>query len=241
MCERVAALYNPAVSDLPYRAHIAMHQLNFASGQRIRVVFAGDRPLARLGVEHITSTSPQLELVGIHATAEEFERSSRAFECDVVLVDYSMRGRDDMDGMALLRYLRRTYPSIAAVVLLAQENPVLVRAILARGMTGIVSKFDEVGHIVTAIREARRGVAYLSPAIGRLLAAPGGGLSAREMEVVRLYVSGMTISEIAARTHKAKQTVSTQKNRAMQKLGLRNDMELIRCAASLALLDDVSH
>jgi DNA-binding NarL/FixJ family response regulator len=108
-------------------------------------------------------------------------------------------------------------------------------------MTGIVSKFDEVGHIVTAIREARRGVAYLSPAIGRLLAAPGGGLSAREMEVVRLYVSGMTISEIAARTHKAKQTVSTQKNRAMQKLGLRNDMELIRCAASLALLDDVSH
>ncbi len=151
-----------------------VHQLNFASGQRIRVVFAGDRPLAKLGVEHITSTSPQLELVGIHATAEEFERSSRAFECDVVLVDYSMRGRDDMDGMALLRYLRRTYPSIAAVVLLAQENPVLVRAILARGMTGIVSKFDEVGHIVTAIREARRGVAYLSPAIGRLLAAPGG-------------------------------------------------------------------
>jgi DNA-binding NarL/FixJ family response regulator len=51
----------------------------------------------------------------------------------------------------------------------------------------------------------------------------------------------MTISEIAVRTHKAKQTVSTQKNRAMQKLGLRTDMELIRCAASLALLDDVGH
>lgn len=241
MCERVAALYNPAASDLPYRAHIAMHQLNVAPGPRIRVVFAGDRPLARLGVEHIANTSPQLELVGIHATAEEFERSSSPFECDVVLVDYSMRGRDDMDGMALLRYLQRTYPSIAIVVLLAQENPVLVRAILARGLTSIVSKFDEVGHIVTAIREARRGVAYLSPAIGRLMAAPGGGLSAREMEVLRLYVSGMTISEIAVRTHKAKQTVSTQKNRAMQKLGLRTDMELIRCAASLALLDDVGH
>ncbi len=241
MCGRVLALYNPAASDLPYRAHIAMHQLNFAPGPRIRVVFAGDRPLARLGVEHIAKTSPQLELVGIHATAEEFERSSSPFECDVVLVDYSMRGRDAMDGMALLRYLRRKYPSIAIVVLLAQENPVIVRAILARGLTGIVSKFDEVGHIVTAIREAWRGVAYLSPAISRLLAAPGGGLSAREMEVVRLYVSGMTISEIAARTHKAKQTVSTQKNRAMQKLGLRNDMELIRCAASLALLDDVGN
>lgn len=241
MCERVAALYNPAASDLPYRAHIAMHQLNVAPGPRIRVVFAGDRPLARLGVEHIANTSPQLELVGIHATAEEFERSSSPFECDVVLVDYSMRGRDDMDGMALLRYLQRTYPSIAIVVLLAQENPVLARAILARGLTSIVSKFDEVGHIVTAIREARRGVAYLSPAIGRLMAAPGGGLSAREMEVLRLYVSGMTISEIAVRTHKAKQTVSTQKNRAMQKLGLRTDMELIRCAASLALLDDVGH
>ncbi|MCW3477994.1 LuxR C-terminal-related transcriptional regulator [Neisseriaceae bacterium JH1-16] len=61
-------------------------------------------------------------------------------------------------------------------------------------------------------------------------------LSRREIEVVRLFVSGLTINEIAARLHLSKQTVSAQKVSAMKKLGLQREADLYRYAIEVGLL-----
>jgi len=56
-------------------------------------------------------------------------------------------------------------------------------------------------------------------------------LSPREAEVVRLYVSGLRVDEIAERLNRSKKTISTQKNRAMEKLGILRDADLFKYAA----------
>ncbi|MDN7471042.1 LuxR C-terminal-related transcriptional regulator, partial [Burkholderia orbicola] len=55
-------------------------------------------------------------------------------------------------------------------------------------------------------------------------------LSAREIEVVRLYASGLTVNEIAERLSRSKKTISTQKARAMEKIGVEKDIDLLRYA-----------
>jgi two-component system capsular synthesis response regulator RcsB len=66
-------------------------------------------------------------------------------------------------------------------------------------------------------------------------------LSRRELEVVRLFVSGMTIKEISEQLNRSIKTISTQKNTAMRKLGIDRDSELFQYAQSNGLLNLSSH
>ncbi|MFP3693768.1 response regulator transcription factor, partial [Burkholderia sp. SIMBA_048] len=75
----------------------------------------------------------------------------------------------------------------------------------------------------------------LSPTIEKVVTGNeavniGQLLSPRELEVARLFASGLSITEIAKRLNRSKQTISTQKAMAMEKLGVGGDAELIRYA-----------
>ncbi|WGY71462.1 response regulator transcription factor [Burkholderia cepacia] len=207
----------------------------------VRIVFAYDWPLTLAGIEQIAGGTCAIELVAVYRSAAELVASLGGVDCDVVLVDYAIRGDAQMDGLALFNWLRRTRPNAGIVALVANENPLIVRSIIGIGGVNVVSKFDEVGHIVTAIHSSYSGGAYQSPAIRRAVDTLGerGGapvkLSAREIEVIRLYLSGVPIKTIAQRLSKGKQTVSAQKISAMKKLGANNDVELIQRAAGLGL------
>jgi DNA-binding NarL/FixJ family response regulator len=213
----------------------------------VQTVFANDRPLALAGMEYIAGNTSAIELVGVYKTTGELVSSLARQSCDVALIDYSMRGKGQMEGLALLGYLRRTFPQIGIVVLVTHENPVIIRSILARGVSSVVSKFDDIGHIVTAVHSSYGGGNYLSPTIKRTLDAVNDGenhraakLSPREIEVIRLYLSGLSVNKIAERLNKGKQTVSSQKISAMKKLGVKNDVELVKCATCLDLVDEMS-
>jgi two-component system capsular synthesis response regulator RcsB len=91
-----------------------------------------------------------------------------------------------------------------------------------------------------------RGQEYLGPSVKAALDSMGIGasgqqrgviLSKRELEVVRLFVSGMTITEIAGQLRRSIKTISTQKNTAMRKLGIERDSELFQYAQSNGLMN----
>ncbi|WP_175921632.1 response regulator transcription factor [Burkholderia latens] len=205
----------------------------------IRTVFAYDWPLAVAGMEHIAGGACAIDLVGVYRTPGELITALGSIDCDIALVDYAIRGDAQMDGLALFDWLRRMRPNVGIVALIGHETPVILRSILARGGASLVSKFDEVGHIVTAIHSSYSGGRYLSPLVRRALDALAERdqspvkLSTREIEVIRLYLDGMSIKSIAQRLNKGKQTVSAQKISAMKKLGVTNDIELVQRAAVL--------
>ncbi|WP_269505799.1 response regulator transcription factor [Burkholderia sp. IMCC1007] len=206
---------------------------------RIRTVFAYDWPLTLAGMEHIAVDACAIELVGVYRSPGELVVALGTIECDIVLIDYSIGADAQMDGLALFDWLRRTRPNVGIVALVGNENPVIFRSILAQGGASLVSKFDEVGHIVTAIHSSYSGGYYLSPLVRRAVDALAEQdrqpvkLSMREIEVIRLYLAGVPIKMIAQRLNKGKQTVSAQKISAMKKLGATNDIELVQRAAGL--------
>lgn len=108
------------------------------------------------------------------------------------------------------------------------------------GVHAVVNKADEVGHLISAVHAAYAGASYFSP---RLQALGIGGrrnraraLSPRESEVVRLVVSGSSISEIACQLNRTKQTISSQKRSAMRKLGIERDVDLFGFAYETGLV-----
>jgi two-component system capsular synthesis response regulator RcsB len=135
-----------------------------------------------------------------------------------------------------LSLLRRRYPHLQLVVFTMLNNPGLIRAILKQGINCILSKSDSTSHLLAAVSAAYSRNQYFSPSIrdifvNQVLSSHNERLTPREAEIVRLFGSGLTITEIAERSHRSVQTISTQKVSAMKKLGIKRDADLIRYAA----------
>jgi len=64
----------------------------------------------------------------------------------------------------------------------------------------------------------------------------GSPLTPKELEVIRLFSSGYTLSEIAVRQNRTISTISTQKYNAMRRLGVSSNIELIRYAYAKGLI-----
>lgn len=226
--------------------HPSTHMEMRMSKFNVRTVFVHDWPLTLAGMEHIAGSACAIELVGAYQSAGDFVASLGGVEFDVALVDYAMRGDSQVDALNLFEHLRDRCPHAGIVALVTHESAVIVRSMLARGVLSVVSKFDDVGHIVTAIHSSFGGGRHLSPTVRRTLDTvdhESGGpvkLSPCEIEVIRLYLSGIPVKTIAKRLSKGKQTVSAQKISAMKKLGVTNDVELIKRATSFELRDGVS-
>jgi two-component system capsular synthesis response regulator RcsB len=206
----------------------------------IRVAVADDHPAVVIGIAHELAAADNIQLIGTAADSSELVALLEANRCDVAITDYAMPGGAYGDGAALLSYIRRRYPRVHIVVFTMMENPGLVLNIFELGIGCVVSKADPTHHLVEAARAAAAGRRYLSPTIEAALAdAPLHGpraLTQRESEVVRLFVSGLTVNEIAARLNRSKKTVSAQKMSAMKKLGIERETDLYQYAMTSGLV-----
>ena len=114
-------------------------------------------------------------------------------------------GQQSAGSAPCLEVIRQRYPGLRIVILTRLENAGVVHMLLSRGVHCIVSKVDELSHLLPAILRARGDGRYLSPRIEALAQAAGYGragllaLTLREMEVVRLFLAGLTVNEIAQR------------------------------------------
>ncbi|KUZ09319.1 hypothetical protein WL88_21305 [Burkholderia diffusa] len=131
----------------------------------------------------------------------------------------------------MMTYLRSHFPDLPIIVFTALSGRNLTEKLISAGVKAVVGKGDDTRHLVAAVRAVHGGEAYYSPTVRRMLNEANDGrkprdLTKSELEVLRLYISGMSVGEIAARLNRTKQTISLQKSMAMQKLGVERDAEL---------------
>jgi len=212
----------------------------------IRVIVADDHPVILLGAEHAMLKFPGIEVIARARQSTELVKALQSSRCDVLVTDLAMPGGQYGDGLPLIGYLRRNFPDVRIVVLTMLENPALLRRLSELGVIAVVHKSDDLSHIALAVQHVARGIEYMSPQVRvaleslRLYSGDKGDevmLSKRELEVVRLFVSGMTIKEISEKLNRSIKTISTQKNTAMRKLGLDRDSELFQYAQGNGLLN----
>jgi len=208
----------------------------------VRVMVADDHPSSALGMSQALAGSSTIKLLGTVSNSTDLVAMLDEQQSDVLVVDYVMPGGKYGDGLSLLSFLQRRYPALRLVTITMIDNPSVLLAIQKQGVGCILSKSDAISHLVGAVHAAFVGANYLSPFVKKLLAEcqPSAGirtLTAREIEVVRLYGAGLTVGEIAIQLHRSKQTISSQKSSAMKKLGIVRDADLIRYASEGQLPD----
>ncbi|RUL76865.1 response regulator transcription factor [Dyella choica] len=213
------------------------HDRPLPDGSPIRVVIADDHPLTLAGLLYELQGQRSFQIVDSAISSTGLVESLEKHAIDVVISDYAMPGGRHGDGIMLFGLLRQRFPNVGLVALTMMSHADVIRSLLAQGVNCIISKADPLEYLTTAAYAALAGKRYLSPSIEAIVQRHGiqGGqssrgrhLSIRELEVVRLFVSGFTISEIAHRLQRCKQTVSTQKMSAMRKLSIRRDVDLIK-------------
>ncbi|MCA3182018.1 MULTISPECIES: response regulator [unclassified Cupriavidus] len=209
----------------------------------LRILLADDHPVITAAIRARLQSQTGWEVCGEVISATDLLQQTDLLRPDIVVTDYHMPGPAELDGVRLLTALRRRYPAMAVVVLTMITNPLVLRTILDVRVQGLLLKDSQLTEIVTAIVRAQRGYTYIGKSALRALAPtevrpmmPIGRegmqrLSARETEVLRLYLTGRSVTEIAATLCRSVKTISRQKNCAMHKLGVGNDRELFECAA----------
>jgi DNA-binding NarL/FixJ family response regulator len=210
----------------------------------IRIVIADDHTIVREGLRQLLQAAGDFEVVGEARDAVETIQRVRDLEFDVLLLDVSMPGRSGMD---LIKQIRSERPRVRVLVLsMHQEHQYAVRAIRA-GASGYLTKESASRDLATALRKVASGGAYITPEVAEHLALdampqtdapPHTTLSDREFQVLRLLVSGRSVSEIGEALNLSVKTISTHKARLMQKLGVANSSELFRYAIDHRLTDD---
>ncbi|ROL74250.1 DNA-binding response regulator [Pseudomonas protegens] len=201
----------------------------------IRVQIADDHPLTLIGIHTLLESRADLEVVAQAHSVETLLENLQRQPCDLLLTDLMMPGGDQVDGIRLIRRLRSLYPKLAIVVITMLDNPALISSVLKLGIQGLVSKRGLLNDLPKAVAATPRSP-FVSASIQHLLdtsiALHGKPLmqpeqlSAREIEVLRLYGTGMSIGAIALHLCRSKQTISTQKSSAMRKLGLDTSASL---------------
>jgi two-component system capsular synthesis response regulator RcsB len=210
--------------------------------QTIQIIVADDHSSVRVGVSRLIDSVAHLSVVGVASDTLELAELLDACPCDLIVSDIGMPGIDgESNAIVFLRRMLRSMPHVPIVILTMIHQSRTLAGLLQMGVAAIVDKRDAALSLISAIDAACVGERFLSrhvrDAIGDTGAAQPGAavLSAREWEVFRLYVQGMTIQQIAIRLARSGKTISTQKRNAMRKLGLETELNLIAYARQIGL------
>ncbi|CAH0447147.1 Transcriptional regulatory protein RcsB [Ralstonia syzygii subsp. syzygii] len=213
----------------------------------VRFAIADDHPGVVAAVRHLVCRVEGFEVVGEATSADALLALLARVRCDVVITDYAMPASRYGDDIVLLEFLLRRHPGLRIVVLTMLETRAVVDRMQRAGIRVIANKADGPHHILEGIRAALAGRPYLSPRFETRLGSdcPGHAsadhsaldrLGKRELEVLRMYVGGETVSEIARRLNRSVKTVSAQKQKSMRKLRLATEAALFDFAARHGLL-----
>lgn len=162
---------------------------------------------------------------------------------DLLLLDFSLNP-NELDGVSLIRALRVKFPNCHILILSSHHDPATVGLAMRVGARGFVGKGEDMSQLVKAIRKVAAGAVYLNTDMTYRLAETVTGtgaipteerdalamaeLTSREQEVIRCYLAGMTVSEIAEKFNRSIKTISTQKTSAFRKLGVTSNNELFK-------------
>ncbi|WP_130620466.1 response regulator transcription factor [Dyella amyloliquefaciens] len=210
----------------------------------LRIILADDHPIVRSGVRTLLESQAQAAVVADVSSPAELVEAIHAHACDIVLTDFSMPGGQVADGLHMLGLIHRRWPTLPVIVLTMVNNAGVLNSILATGVRGLLGKSDALTELTLAVQAVSHGRDYLSAGIRKALDMARSGsnlsmqpvLSKRETEVLRLFASGFTVSEIASQLSRSVKTISRQKMDAMAKLGLKSDLDVYAYAREHGML-----
>jgi DNA-binding NarL/FixJ family response regulator len=212
----------------------------------IRVLVADDQSLVRGGFRMLLAGVPDIEIVAEASNGLEAVEKAARFQPTVILMDIRM---PELDGLEASRRILAADDAARILILTTFDLDEYVYEALRVGASGFVLKDEPPEQLIAAIRTIAAGEALLSPSVTKRVikqfarapraAAPKefDELTAREQEVFRLIATGLSNAEIGQELFITDTTVKTHITHILQKLGLRDRVQVVVLAYQTGLVE----
>jgi len=202
-----------------------------------RVLVADDHDLFRVGLASALATYEDIQVVAQASGGRMAVRLAAELRPDVILMDLRM---PDLDGLEATRQILEADPSARVVAVTVSAEEADVAAAIAAGVSGYLIKDSPIDDVMTAVRAAVSGTAWLSPRAARAVLdrmkrehveaepAPesvGEELSPREVEVLELVARGLDNNKIGAALYISPCTAKNHVASILAKLGVTNRLQ----------------
>ena len=213
---------------------------------KTRILLADDHAVVRRGLKLVLDAEPDLEVVVEAGDGAEAVERALSEDVHLAVLDVTM---PRLTGIQAARALSQRKPELRTLILSMHDHEGYVFEALRAGAAGYVLKSVADRDLVEACRATMRGESFLYPTAVKALirdhltramegeAFPEDPLSPRESEIVKLIAEGHTSREIAETLVISEKTVERHRANILEKLGMRDRVELTRYAIRRGLVE----
>jgi DNA-binding NarL/FixJ family response regulator len=213
---------------------------------KTKILIADDHPIVLKGLRTVLNAQPDLEVVAEATDGAEAVERALTEDVQLAILDISMPRKT---GLQAAREITQRRPEIRVLILSMHDNEQFLFEAIRVGASGYVLKSSVDRDLVEACRATMRGEPFLYPGGVRALmreymerarsgeAASGELLTPREAEILKLVAEAHTNEEIADMLFISKKTVERHRSNILEKLGMRDRVELTRYAIRRGLIE----
>jgi two-component system invasion response regulator UvrY len=211
--------------------------------EKIKILIADDHAIVREGLKQIVAEEKDILVEGEAENSEQLMELLEKGKWSLVVLDINMPGKS---GLEALKDIKLQYPELPVLILsMFSEDQYGIRAIKA-GASGYLKKVSAPTELVTAIRKIVSGGKYINPSLAEKLADKFGdtskaslheNLSDREYQIMCNIALGKSAEEIAQDLSISINTVYTYRNRILDKMSMKSNVELTQYVLSNKLIE----
>ena len=211
---------------------------------KTRILIADDHPVVLRGLRIVLNAQPDMEVIADASDGDEAVKQALLHDVHLAILDISMPRKT---GLQAAREITHRKPQIRVLMLSMHDNEQYLFEAINAGASGYVLKSAVDRDLVEACRATMRGQPFLYPAGIRALmrdylerARTGEThrelLTPREEEILKLVAEAHTNDEIGELLHISKKTVERHRANILEKLGMRDRVQLTRYAIRRGLI-----
>lgn len=214
---------------------------------KIKLIIADDHKIFLDGLVSLLSDYDNFEILATATSGEQLIELVNKHEPDIIITDISMKG---LTGIEATKIIIETNPEVKVLVLSMHTSEEFVLNSVKAGASGYLPKDSPSKELIDAINTLARGESYFNREISEQFLKnyirkqqlvknliEKEDLTARELELLKLVATGLSNKEIAEKLFISLKTVEAHKNHILQKLKLKNSIELTLYAIKNKFVD----
>jgi DNA-binding NarL/FixJ family response regulator len=205
----------------------------------ITLVIADDHKIVRDGIKALLLSCANIKVIGEACNGKQLKEILKKLKPDVLLLDIIMPGET---GLELIPSVLKVVPGVKILILSSEMEEDVVCEAVSRGAIGFLHKDSPEHELIKAIESVAASEPYFGQCIASIIyksytrklqentTEKQTSISPREKEIITLLSEGLCFKEIGERLFISPRTVENHKNNILNKLGLKNTIELLRYA-----------